>query len=197
MLNHPPCARESSEGRTSQISHDYTDQHLWTLNRSPQPWNRKKEQFSTIEQPFHLLLFLPKFQHCTCLLKSESPELLVLHPRSWTRFSLSWWFSAVTAFILLWPFPLFHHPATHSSTFQADAPGTSPPPPTRNNWVAGWTEAPVMLGLGFLLCVGKAAGAPVPSGDPGAGLVGILSHIFPFFVSMQKSYAFTPFAFCT
>lgn len=54
----------------------------------------------------------------------------------------------------------------------------------------------MVAGLGFLPRVGKEAGVPVCPGDTGAGLLGILSHIFPFFPpSMQQSCAFIPFAF--
>ena len=45
-----------------------------------------------------------------------------------------------------------------------------------------------MVGLGFLPKVGKEAGVAVCPGDTGARLVGILSHIFPFFPPLCNSY---------
>lgn len=90
---------------------------------APLPWSREENGSPLSGSPVHLLsvLFTKHcIQHCTGLLNSESPELLVLYLWSQTRFSLFWWFSSVTAILLLGPRPLTPspcHPQLHFSVW--------------------------------------------------------------------------------
>lgn len=61
--------------------------------------------------------------------------------------------------------------------------------------MAARTEVLEMVGLGFLPKVGKEAGVAVCHGDTGARLVGILSHIFPFFPLYATVMCFHTFCF--
>lgn len=155
MLNHPPCARESSEGRTSQISHAYTDQHLWTLNRSPQPWNRKKKTVlhywtafpvvvSTRISALYLLIeiWVPRATSFTStVLDKIIPVLMILCCNS---------LYPPVAFPLV---PLTCHPQQHFSGRRSRHPPL--PPPTRNNRVARWTDTPGCWGWAFSCVLGK------------------------------------------
>lgn len=59
------------------------------------------------------------------------------------------------------------------------------------------TEAPGMVGLGFIPRVGQEAGVPVCPVTLGQDWCESFPTFFLFFPSMQQSCAFISFAFCT
>lgn len=120
---------------------------------TPQPWNRNKNSCPLLNSQLGCSLFTRVLSTVTCLLNSESSELLVLYPWSRARLPLVAILMVLchTVMIILWPRPFFFFffvtfplpPPPHpSSTFsQSDAPGII----IRNNWVARWTETPRTL----------------------------------------------------